>query len=168
MWSVGISVSPSVEAARLGYDDRQINRIVVRMAQYFLDQDMRVIFGHDWREDGVMRAVADFAGVVAARVETVEGRERRLRLDEPAKVAEERMLNVVPAGRESLSGAALEAERESGGVLRVIPVTEARSHVAERARAAVRVSRSLSDSRFGEGERQRLLAIEDESIKNNL
>ena len=29
-------------------------------------------------------------------------------------------------------------------------------------------ARSLSDSRFGEGERQRLLTIEDESIKNNL
>ena len=140
MWSVGISVSPSVEATRLGYDDRQISRIVVRMAQYFLDRDMRVIFGHDWRDDGVMRAVADFAGVVAGRVTTVEERERRLRVDEPAKVSEERMLNVVPAGRESLSGAALEAERESGGVLRVIPVTEVRSHVAERARSAMRVS----------------------------
>ena len=54
MWSVGISVSPCEEAARLGYDERQINRIVIRMAQYFLDQNMRVIFGHDWREDGVM------------------------------------------------------------------------------------------------------------------
>lgn len=51
----------------IGYDDRQINRIVIRMAQYFLDRDMRVIFGHDWREDGVMWAVADFAAVVAAR-----------------------------------------------------------------------------------------------------
>ena len=29
-------------------------------------------------------------------------------------------------------------------------------------------TRSLSDSRFGEGERQRLLTIEDKSIKNNL
>ena len=29
-------------------------------------------------------------------------------------------------------------------------------------------SRSLSDSKFSEGERQRLLTIEDESIKNNL
>ena len=72
MWSVGISVSPSTEAARLGYDNRQINRIVVRMAQYFLARDMRVIFGHDWREDGVMRAVADFAGLVATRSEPVE------------------------------------------------------------------------------------------------
>ena len=140
MWSVGISVSPSVEAARLGYDDRQVNRIVVPMAQYFLDQDMRVIFGHDWRDDGVMRAVADFAAVVAARDETVEERERRLRLDEPAKVAEERMLNLVPTERKSLNRAALEAERESGGVLRVVPVAEARFHVSERRRLEVRVS----------------------------
>lgn len=43
-WSVGLSVSPSAEAERLGYDQRQINRIVIRMAQYFLDRDMRVIF----------------------------------------------------------------------------------------------------------------------------
>ena len=72
MWSVGISVSPSWEAERLGYDERQINRIVIRMAQYFLDRDMRVIFGHDWREDGVMRAVADFASVVAGQNEALE------------------------------------------------------------------------------------------------
>ena len=69
MWSVNISVSSCEDAARLGYDDRQINRVVVRMAQYFLDHDMRVIFGHDWREYGVMRAVADFAGTVAACAE---------------------------------------------------------------------------------------------------
>ena len=56
--------------------NRQINRIVIRMAQYFLDQDMRVIFGHDWREDGVMRAVADFAAIVAART-AVEMEERQ-------------------------------------------------------------------------------------------
>ena len=131
MWSVGISASPSVEAARLGYDDRQVNRIVVRLAQYFLDQDMRVIFGHDWRADGVMRAVADFAAVVAGRVETVEERERRQRLDDPAKVAAERMLNVVPTDRKWLSRAALEAERESGGVLKVITAAEARTYVSE-------------------------------------
>ena len=32
----------------------------------------------------------------------------------------------------------------------------------------MRDARSLSDSRFGEGERQRLLTIEDKSIKNYL
>ena len=139
MWSVGISVSTSTEAARLGYDDRQINRIVIRMAHYFLDRDMRVIFGHDWREDGVMRAVADFAGVVGARVGAVAERERTQRSVDPGKLAEERMINVVPAGRDSLSGAAVDAERDSGGVLRVIPLKEAREHVSERARSAVRI-----------------------------
>lgn len=114
MWSVGISVSPCDEAARLGYDDRQINRIVIRMAQYFLEKDMRVIFGHDWREDGVMRAVADFAGIVATRIEEDIG---------PGGVAP-RMINVVPDAQ-GLSRAAVEAERECGGVLRVIPLTEA-------------------------------------------
>ncbi|MDE0305263.1 MAG: hypothetical protein OXI87_10315 [Albidovulum sp.] len=137
MWSVGISVSPSLEATRLGYDDRQVNRIVVRMAQYFLDQEMRVIFGHDWRDDGVMRAVADFACVVAARVETGEERERQQRSDETAKVAKERMLNLVPTERQFLNRAALEAERESGGVLRVIPAAEAQFHVSESERELV-------------------------------
>ena len=139
MWSVGISVSTSTEAARLGYDDRQINRIVIRMAQYFLDRDMRVIFGHDWREDGVMRAVADFAGVVRARVGAVEEPERTQRLVAPGKLAEERMINAVPTGRASLSSAAVAAELDSGGVLRVIPVSEAREHVSERVRSAVRI-----------------------------
>ena len=54
------SVSECEEAQRIGYDTRQINRIVIRMANFFLDQDMQVIFGHDWREDGVMRAIANF------------------------------------------------------------------------------------------------------------
>ena len=124
MWSVGISVSPCEEAARLGYDERQINRIVIRMAQYFLDQNKRVIFGHDWREDGVMRAVADFAGVVAARSVTVEETKDRVRLEGDVEPAQARMLNVVPAGRESLSAAAVEAERDSGGVLVVIPARD--------------------------------------------
>ncbi len=110
MWSVNISVSPCEDAARLGYDDRQINRVVIRMAQYFLDHDMRVIFGHDWREDGVMRAVADFAGTVAARA-----------VQDDACFAEARMLNVVPARGASLSSAAIDAQRDGGGVLEVIP-----------------------------------------------
>ena len=137
MWSVGISVSPCADATRIGYDERQINRIVIRMARYFLDRNMRVIFGHDWREDGVMRAVADFAGIVAARSETVKEPERRALSGERTVWAEERMLNVVPVARESLSSAAVEAERDSGGVLRVIPVTEARWNVAEQGRPAV-------------------------------
>ena len=121
MWSVGISVSPSAEAERLGYDERQINRIVIRMAQYFLDRDMRIIFGHDWRENGVMRAVADFAGVVAGRAEALADADEGLYGSQgPTDRPVARMVNVVPARREELSGAALAAERDSGGALSVV------------------------------------------------
>ena len=121
MWSVGISISPSVEAERLGYDERQINRIVIRMAQYFLDLDMRIIFGHDWREDGVMRAVADFAGVVAGRAEAFADSDEDMHGSQrPTDGPVARMVNVVAARREELSGAALAAERDSGGVLSVV------------------------------------------------
>ena len=126
-WSVGISVSPCEDAAKIGYDDRQISRTVIRMAQYFLDQDMRVIFGHDWREDGVMRAVADFAAVVATRTaaETEELKEEVQRRD--YVVGEEcRMVNLVATPAEALSRAAVEAGEESGNVLAVLSVDEIR------------------------------------------
>ena len=132
MWSVGISVSPSAEAERLGYDERQINRIVIRMAQYFLDRDKRIIFGHDWREDGVMRAVADFASVVAGRAEElVESKKDLHGLKETTDVSVARMVNVVPASRDELSRVALKAERDSGGALRVMAAGDLASEVWE-------------------------------------
>ena len=129
MWSVGISVSPSAEAERLGYDERQINRMVIRIAQYFLDRDMQIIFGHDWREDGVMRAVADFAGVVATRDSSTEM--------PTARMPTARMLNVVAARPGELSGAALEAARDSGGVLAVIAAGDKPIEVPEYVRSGV-------------------------------
>ncbi len=131
MWSVGISVSPCEDATLIGYDARQINRIVIRMAQYFLDRDMRVIFGHDWREDGVMRAVADFAGIVAARAEADGGGSDGERSLGSADRAEPRMVNVVPTGRESLNRSALEAQHDSGGFLKVIPLREESDHIPQ-------------------------------------
>ena len=129
MWSVGISVSPCADATRIGYDERQINRIVIRMAQYFLDRNMRVIFGHDWREDGVMRAVANFAEAVAAR--RAETREEESDNWQPENREEPRMLNVVPTGRAPLSRTAREAQRLSGGVLEVIPLNAVEESVHE-------------------------------------
>ena len=125
--SVGISVSPCEDAARIGYDNRQINRIVIRMAQYFLDRDMRVIFGHDWREDGVMQAVADFAAVVAARTaaEMEDRLEEGQSRDDVAGV-ECRMINLVATPVEALSRAAVEASEESVKVLAVLSVDEIR------------------------------------------
>ena len=140
MWSVGISVSPCADAARIGYDERQINRIVIRMAQYFLDQNMCVIFGHDWREDGVMQSVADFAAVVAARcAETGEETPPRQRLDTMDNREHPRIINVVPTGQAPLSRTALAAQRDSGGFLEVLPV----SRVNKRSRERVRELRAL-------------------------
>ena len=129
MWSVGISVSPCADATRIGYDERQINRIVIRMAQYFLDRNMRVIFGHDWREDGVMRAIANFAEAVAAR--RAEARKEESYHWQPENPEESRMLNVVPTGQAPLSRAAREAQRLSGGVLEVIPLNAVEGYVNE-------------------------------------
>lgn len=124
MWSVGISVSPSKEALRLGYDARQINRIVIRMAEYFLDKDMRVIFGHDWRNDGVMRTVADFAGKVTPHSRTMSDSIGELPLSGHDRDQLPRMLNVIPKPREAISNLALDAEQDSGGVLKVTSVDE--------------------------------------------
>ena len=173
MWSVDISVSPCRDATRMGYDERQINRIVIRMAQYFLDRNMRVIFGHDWHEDGVMRAIADFAEVVAAGNETRdEGLNDAvsigiLNMDdmddvpmhvvyqtvgtgrasvEPAPRENPRMLNVVPTKRESLSRAALEAKRSSGGVLEVLSLDEGIDHVLDLMPEASSRYRELSEA----------------------
>ena len=129
MWSVNISVSPCSDAARIGYDERQINRIVIRMAQFFLDRNMRIIFGHDWREDGVMRAVANFAEAVAAR--RAETREEESDHWQPDNWEEPRMLNVVPTGQAALSRTAREAQRLSGGVLKVIPLNAVEGYVHE-------------------------------------
>lgn len=111
MWSIGISTSPCEDAARIGYDQRQINRLVIRTAQYFLDRDMRVIFGHDWRADGVMMAIAKFAIMVASSIAGCEEENRR----EPT-----RMLNIVPTGQNQLSCAAIKTEQASGGVIHVV------------------------------------------------
>ena len=126
-WSVGISVSPCEDAAKIGYDDRQINRTVIRMAQYFLDQDMRVIFGHDWREDGVMQAVADFAAVVAARTAAeMEEQQEEVQRRDYIGYGEYRMVNLVATPAEALSRAAVEASEESGDFLAVLSVDEIR------------------------------------------
>ena len=125
MWRVGISVSPCKDAAQMGYDIRQINRVVIRLAQYCLDRNMCVVFGHDWREDGVMRAIAEFAIKAAAGASRIEHTSESLDSGQKEDCEKMRMLNVVPTGQNSLSKAALDAQRESDGILKVLTVNEA-------------------------------------------
>ena len=125
MWWVGISASPCKDAAKMGYDDRQVNRIVIRLAQYCLGRNMCVIFGHDWREDGVMRAVAEFAIKAAAGAGRFEQTSENLDSGQIEDFEKLRMLNVVPTARNCLSRAAVDAQRESGGVLQLLTLNEA-------------------------------------------
>ena len=103
--TVNVSVSPCEDAERLGFDEWQINRIVIRIAQFFLFKGMRVLFGHDWRADGVMQAVLRDAELSGAADR------------QPRRGA--RMLNLVATGGTPLSRVGLEAAKDSAGVLEV-------------------------------------------------
>ncbi len=120
MWSIGISVSPCSDAEKIGYDNRQINRIVVRAAQFFLNRDMQVIFGHDWRKDGVMEAIAKFAIKVASGAKNSDDSYVYSRMHREKGEAQPRMINVVPTGGKPLSRMVRQAVHDSGGVLEAI------------------------------------------------
>ncbi len=111
--SVGISVSGCKDAEAFGFDDRAINRLTIRIAEFFLFKNLRVIFGQDWREDGVMRAVAELA-------ETAASGRRGGGKPVPAM----RMLNIVPTMGRPLSRLALDAQEASGGVLQTVALRD--------------------------------------------
>ncbi len=91
----------------MGFNEAVLNRVVVRLAQFFLFKDCRMVFGHDWRTDGVMRAVGTLAEIAAANHTLISaGRDPR-------------MLNLVPTGTAQLSRVALNAQKASEGILRV-------------------------------------------------
>lgn len=111
-------MSPCEDAEAIGYDERQINRIVIRIAQYFLYKGMRVVFGHDWRENGVMRAVLNCAEIAAGATRTGS--------------PEPRMLNLVPTGDGPISQVASEAQHDASGILAVWSLRDyARRHRLE-------------------------------------
>jgi hypothetical protein len=87
--------------------------MTIRIAEFFLFNDFRVVFGHDWREDGVMRAIAKFAEIAASR----RG------FTEDGSVAE-RMVNLVPTNNAGLSRLAIDAQNTAHGVLKVAALSE--------------------------------------------
>jgi len=60
-WAVGLSISDSDDSAALGFPDWQVNRITLHVVSALLGQGASVVFGHDWRDDGVMEAVHGLA-----------------------------------------------------------------------------------------------------------
>ena len=112
-FTVGLSVSPSQESDTLGFDAHALHRIVVRIAEYFIGRNARVAFGHDWREDGVMRAIAGYAQAAVA-LGSLAGPDHK-----------QRLLNLVPTKGKPVSEQARDAVAYGGGTLEVLPIHEA-------------------------------------------
>lgn len=63
---ISLSVSESDDSIDRGFPREQVNRVTVQLAGALLGQGASIVFGHDWREDGVMEAVHAFAQQVQA------------------------------------------------------------------------------------------------------
>jgi hypothetical protein len=59
--AVNLSISESNDSAGRGFPKWQVNRVTLQTVAALFGQGVSVIFGHDWREDGVMEAVYGFA-----------------------------------------------------------------------------------------------------------
>jgi len=59
--AVGISVANSEDLDQLGYTVDDVNRVTVRLSEALLSAGARLVFGHDWRRDGIMAAISRIA-----------------------------------------------------------------------------------------------------------
>jgi hypothetical protein len=58
---VGLSVSESDDSAGRGFPAWQVDHVTVQVAAALMGQGAGVVFGHDWREDGLMEAIHTYA-----------------------------------------------------------------------------------------------------------
>ena len=59
--AVNVSVSEGDDSAAHGFPAWQVNRTTLQIATALFGQGATVVFGHDWRPDGVMEAICTFA-----------------------------------------------------------------------------------------------------------
>ena len=58
---VNCSVSESEDSSDRGFPAWQVNRVTLQIVAALFGQGAAVVFGHDWREDGVMETIHGFA-----------------------------------------------------------------------------------------------------------
>ena len=58
---VNLSISESNDSAGRGFPPAQVTRVTLQVVSALFGQGASLVFGHDWREDGVMEAVHGFA-----------------------------------------------------------------------------------------------------------
>ncbi len=54
---VGLSISESEDSETRGFPPSQVNRVTVQVVSSLFGQGVGLVFGHDWRDDGVMQTV---------------------------------------------------------------------------------------------------------------
>jgi SLOG-like protein len=59
--TVSLSISESDDSARRGFPVWQVNRVTLQVTASLFGQGASLVFGHDWRDDGVMQAIHGFA-----------------------------------------------------------------------------------------------------------
>jgi hypothetical protein len=59
--SVNVSVSESDDSTTRGFPAWQVSRATLQVVTALYGQGATVVFGHDWREDGVMETICTFA-----------------------------------------------------------------------------------------------------------
>jgi len=67
-WVVNYSISESEDSAERGFPKWQVNRVILQIVAALFWQGAGAVFGHDWREDGVMEAIHGFAQQVRSPV----------------------------------------------------------------------------------------------------
>jgi len=65
---INLSISESEDSPLRGFPTSQVNRTALQVVAALFGQGASVIFGHDWREDGIMEAVYGFARQVQAPI----------------------------------------------------------------------------------------------------
>jgi SLOG cluster2 len=65
---VNLSISESDDSIKRGFPSWQVNRVTLQLVAALFGQGASVVFGHDWRDDGVMEAVYSFARQVQAPI----------------------------------------------------------------------------------------------------
>lgn len=65
---VNLSISQSDNSEQRGFPSWQVNRITLQIVAALFGQGASLVFGHDWRKDGVMEAVYGFARQVQAPI----------------------------------------------------------------------------------------------------
>lgn len=66
--AINFSISESDDSLQRGFPSNQVNRTTLQVVAALFGQGASVIFGHDWREDGIMEAVYGFARQVQAPI----------------------------------------------------------------------------------------------------